>query len=98
MKNSINGSQKKHPSLFEDVSKLVESLKENPLQGAPLGGGLYKVRLSVSSKLQGKSGGARVITCVRITGRTVILAALYDKSEQGTMTPKELKQLLQLIP
>jgi mRNA-degrading endonuclease RelE of RelBE toxin-antitoxin system len=89
---------KKYPSLFEDVNALIESLESNPLQGSSLGNGLYKVRLSVTSKAQGKSGGARVITCVKVTGSLIVLVAIYDKSEQETVSPKELVKLLHLIP
>lgn len=90
--------EKKYPSLFDDITTLAESLSNNPTQGTSLGNGLYKLRLNISSKKQGKSGGARVITCVKIVGSMVVLAAMYDKSEQGTMTTKEIKKLLQLIP
>ncbi len=88
---------KKYPSLFEDINTLVESLELNPTQGSSLGNGLYKVRLAIASKGQGKSGGGRIITCVKITGALVVLAAIYDKSEQATMTPKELDRLLRNV-
>jgi hypothetical protein len=64
---------------------------------ASLGQGLYKVRLKITSKGKGKSGGARVITCVKIIETKIILAAIYDKSEQETITPKELSKLINKI-
>ena len=67
------------------------------MQGDSLGQGLYKVRMKIASKGQGKSGGARVITCIKIIENKVILAAIYDKSEQETMTDKELFDLLNKI-
>ena len=64
---------KKYPSLKSDIKYLAEQLSENPKQGTPLGKDAYKVRLSITSKARGKSGGARVITCVKIIAELVIL-------------------------
>jgi hypothetical protein len=69
----------------------------DPLQGSSLGNGLYKVRMAIESKGQGKSGGARVITMVQVIGERIVLAAIYDKSEVETMTDKELGKLLKNI-
>lgn len=55
---------KKFPSLKNEILDLIESLKTEPLQGTPLGDSCFKIRLSIASKNKGKSGGARVITCM----------------------------------
>lgn len=89
---------KKYPSLDQDVIAFIESLETNPEQGDSLGKGLYKVRLKIKSKHAGKSGGARVITCVKIVETMVILVAIYDKSEKETMTNEEIAILLNHIP
>jgi hypothetical protein len=65
--------------------------------GTPIGNNCYKVRLSISSKGKGKSGGARVITCVIVKEAEVFLLYIYDKSEQSTISDKELLQLLGYI-
>jgi mRNA-degrading endonuclease RelE of RelBE toxin-antitoxin system len=57
---------KKYYSLKKEFIELVESLKEHPEQGTPLGNNCYKIRLSIASKQKGKSGGARVITYVQV--------------------------------
>lgn len=49
---------KKYPSLKSDLFDLIQSLKENPKQGTPLGKGCFKIRFSIQSKGKGKSGGA----------------------------------------
>jgi mRNA-degrading endonuclease RelE of RelBE toxin-antitoxin system len=54
---------KKFPSLKTDFSLLLRSLQENPSQGTSLGNECYKIRMAISSKGKGKSGGARIITC-----------------------------------
>lgn len=57
-------------------------MRENPQQGADLGKGLHKVRMSITSKGKGKNGGARVITLTTLISKTdtdVILLTIYDK-------------------
>jgi mRNA-degrading endonuclease RelE of RelBE toxin-antitoxin system len=84
---------KKHASLKEDIEKLIDSLEQNPRQGKQLGKDCYKIRLAITSKEKGKSGGARVITCVLIEDTEVHLLTIYDKSEKENVSDKELKAL-----
>jgi mRNA-degrading endonuclease RelE of RelBE toxin-antitoxin system len=88
---------KKFPSLKDDFSLLLKSLKENPSQGTPLGNECYKIRLAIASKGKGKSGGARVITCFKIVHGTVFLLTIFDKSEHENISDKELGELLKFI-
>lgn len=88
---------KKYPSLKTDLRSLFDSLQSEPTQGAALGKGCYKVRMAIASKKQGKSGGARVITFVKVTQESVYLLALYDKSEKEDLTPGELETYLEQI-
>ena len=44
---------KKSPSLKNEVLTLIETLKENPHLGTPLGFDCYKIRLSIASKNKG---------------------------------------------
>ena len=88
---------KKYPSLKIDLRTLFDSLQEDPLQGAPLGKGCYKVRMAIASKKQGKSGGARVITFVKVIHEAIYLLAIYDKSEKEDLEKGELDAYLDLI-
>ncbi|CAN5275412.1 hypothetical protein BH09BAC1_BH09BAC1_21160 [soil metagenome] len=89
---------KKFKSLKEDLRPLLELLAEDPTtQGTSLGNDCYKIRLAIASKGRGKSGGARIITYVRVTKETVYLIDIYDKSEQSTISDKELAQLIDLL-
>lgn len=54
--------KKKYPSISVDLKKLIETLTNDPTQGINLDGALYKIRLAITSKGKGKSGGARVFT------------------------------------
>ena len=89
---------KKYPSLKRDLSELIDSLVNDPRQGDALGNGFYKIRMPITSKGQGKSGGARVITYVKVTATTVFLTSVYDKSEKSTITDVELQQIFRLVP
>jgi hypothetical protein len=89
---------KKYPSLKGELLELVQSLKENPQQGTSLGKSCYKIRIAIASKRAGKSAGGRVITCVKIVKETVYLLTVFDKSEQDSISDKELAELLGDIP
>jgi mRNA-degrading endonuclease RelE of RelBE toxin-antitoxin system len=88
---------KKHLSLKSDLAFLFESLENEPQQGAALGKDCYKIRLAIKSKQKGKSGGARVITNVKVVDEKVYLLTIYDKSEKDDIREKELNELLSLI-
>ncbi|MBI4646831.1 MAG: type II toxin-antitoxin system RelE/ParE family toxin [Bacteroidia bacterium] len=85
---------KKYHSIKNDVKNFSLSLKENPMQGEPLGKDCYKIRMAITSKGKGKSGGARIITCVKIIRNSVYLISLYDKSEKESISDNELDNLL----
>lgn len=76
--------KKKYPSLLADLKELEVLLLRTPDAGVDLGGGLRKVRMSVTSKGKGKSGGARVITyttIISMEAEQITLLTIYDKSE-----------------
>jgi hypothetical protein len=54
--------------------------------------------MAILSKGKGKSGGARVITHLKVTSTNVYLLSIYDKSERESISHKELKALLKEIP
>lgn len=68
------------------------------MHGIAIGKNCFKIRLSISSKGKGKSGGARIITNIVIKDETVYLLAIYDKSDKENLTDKELDELLKNIP
>ena len=96
-KKDLKRLGKRYRSLKDDYKKLLVSLHENPLQGVDLGGGLHKVRLAITSKGRGKSGGARVITLnVILTDEDgeVFLITIYDKAERESISVKELEKFV----
>ena len=88
---------KKYPSIPADIAKLGNTLADNPLIGKEILPGCYKIRMSITSKGKGKSGGARIITHVHVSQTTVFLLTIYDKSEQADISDGDIKQLLSLL-
>jgi len=96
--NELKRLVKKYHSLKEEYIELVNNLKEYPGQGIYLGNNCFKIRLAISSKGKGKSGGARVITYLKISDDTVYLLTIYDKNEKENINDGELADLLKEIP
>ncbi len=88
---------KKYPSIKYELADLISQLEQNPELGTAIGHNCYKIRVAIASKGKGKSGGARIITCVVVKDAEVYLLYIYDKSEQSSITDKELLQLLDYI-
>jgi hypothetical protein len=89
---------KKYPSIKTDLTVLAESLQTNPIQGADLGNNCYKIRMAITSKGKGKSGGARIITYLQVSITAIYLLTVYDKSDKENISDSELKELLKQIP
>ena len=89
---------KKYPSLKHEITDLISSLKSEPKQGDGIGNHCYKIRIAIASKGKGKSGGARVITHIQVLQNKIFLLSIYDKSEQDSISDKEILALVDLIP
>lgn len=88
--------KKKYRSLKSELSELGKQLAVQPNIGDELGDNTYKVRLAISSKGKGKSGGARIITYTIIDEKEVWLLSIYDKSEKENLKPEEIAYLRKL--
>jgi len=93
-KKEFKRISKKYASLPSDITALINSLKENPTMGTPLGNDVYKVRLAIKSKNKGKSGGARIITYLVDKNTIVYLLSIYDKSEKISVSDNEIKSMI----
>ena len=90
----IKHLSKKYSSLPKDFEIFIKQLSQDPLLGTQIGKNCYKVRLAISSKGKGKSGGARIITYIQIVAETVVLISIYGKPEKTTITDKEINDRL----
>ena len=74
---------------------LEKELIKDPRLGVPLGNDRYKIRLKITSKGKGKSGGARVITLVE----NEIIGIAEDKKVKKFLFyffPSMIRQKLEL--
>jgi mRNA-degrading endonuclease RelE of RelBE toxin-antitoxin system len=88
---------KKYASLSSELSKLFDELAVNPTLGTALGNDIYKIRISIASKGKGKSGGARVLTYVKVSDESVLLFTIYSKGTKDTISDKEIQLLIKDI-
>ena len=89
--------KKRYRSFKEDLGNFIVSLSENPLQGTELGSGIRKIRLVITSKGRGKSGGAHVITytiCMSEREGRVYLVDVYDKADYSTVDVSVIKKMI----
>lgn len=85
---------KKYASLRGEIANLGKDLAERPTMGTPLGNDVFKVRIPIASKNKGKSGGAKIISFVKIINETVYLLSIYSKGSKDNITDKEIEELL----
>ncbi len=98
-KRQFRRLNKKYRSLIDDLETLQSDLKENPFLGVSLSGGVRKVRMAISSKGKGKSGGARVLTLtILVTGDAdVTLLTIYDKDEISNVSDEYIMELVREV-
>ena len=88
---------KKYPSIKKDFEQLLAQLQQYPHTGTPLGKDCFKIRLAIKSKAQGKSAGAKIITCVKVQDGVIYFLTAYDKADQQTVSDKDLRILITYI-
>lgn len=82
---------------MDDITQLALDLLNNPYEGQSLGRNCYKVRMAITSKGKGKSGGARIITCIKIERDAIYMLTLFDKTDRDSISDAELTELLKEI-
>jgi len=85
---------KKYKSLKNEIIDLVNELEENPTIGTHIGNDVYKIRLAIKSKGKGKSGGARIMSFVKVFENEVLLFSIYNKGEKDSISNEEIKELI----
>ena len=88
---------KRHRSLKNDLSIFIDSLEQNPFQGDELTPGVRKIRMAITSKGRGKSGGARIITYTVVISENfgnAYLLSIYDKSDFSTVDIAEINNMI----
>ena len=88
---------KRHRSMADDLKKFQQNLLENPYQGTELTPGIRKIRMTITSKRRGSSGGARVITLtysVSMETGVIILLLIYDKADASNIKISVVRQIV----
>lgn len=95
-KRQFRQLRKKYHSLTNDLEEFQKELKKNPFQGDDLGGGVRKIRMAISSKGKGKSGGARILTLNILLSddADVTLLTIYDKNEIDNVSDEYIRWLV----
>lgn len=91
---------KRHRSLKQDMLDFTESLENDPFQGDELTPGIRKIRMAITSKGRGKSGGARVITYTVVIAENdgrVYLLDIYDKADYSTVDTTAIRQMIKRL-
>ena len=89
---------KRYRSLVDDYEALLKSLKSNPMQGVEIAPNIRKIRMAVTAKGRGKSGGARVITFNALVTEqegTIYLLLIYDKADTSNVKINVVKKIIQ---
>lgn len=99
-KRELKALSKRHRSIVNDVKNLIEDLKKDPNLGTEIAFGIRKIRMAITSKGRGKSGGARIITYTFIdneSGRILYLISIYDKADFSTVDLNLIKEIIDTI-
>lgn len=94
---ALKAFAKRYRSIKDDIRKLSRSLQENPFQGDELSPGIRKIRMAITSKGRGKSGGARIITYTIVAAEnngSVYLIDIYDKSDFSTVDVSVIQNII----
>ena len=91
---------KKYRSLAADLTAFQEMITKNPFVGTDLGGGKRKIRLAVTSKAKGKSGGMRIITFnieQKDNHLNVYLVTIYTHNQQDNISVNKLNSMKKVV-
>lgn len=96
----VKALAKRYRSIKSDLNDLIDTLEIDPYQGVELAPGVRKIRVAITSKGRGKSGGARVITytvayTASVKTGKVYLLDIYDKSVSSTVDISVIKEMIQ---
>ena len=97
---------KRYRSLIDDYEAFLDNLRLNPLQGDEIAPHVRKIRMAITSKGRGKSGGARVIksggarvitfnALVSEQDGKIYLLLIYDKADTPNVKMNVIKKIIE---
>ena len=96
-KRQVRDLAKRYRKIKLDLQPIFEQLKSGELIGDQVqqtGYTVFKVRVKNSDIQKGKSGGYRMIYCVK-TSTSILCLLIYSKSEEDNITSTEIKKVIQ---
>ena len=96
-KATIKKLAKKYQGFEKDICDFRDGLQVNPLQGVEIAPHVRKIRMAITAKGKGKSGGARVITFDALVSEQegkIYLLLIYDKSDASNIKMNIVKEIL----
>ncbi|MDF0556694.1 type II toxin-antitoxin system RelE/ParE family toxin [Kamptonema sp. UHCC 0994] len=93
---NLRALSKKYRHIRSDVQAIIELLQAGELLGDKIPGTgyeVFKVRVKNSDIKKGKSAGYRLIYYVK-TLTSIILIAIYSKSEQSDIAAEQIQQIV----
>ena len=88
---------KRYRGLADDYEAFLDSPKENPLQGTEIAPKIRKIRMPITAKGRGKSGGARIITYNALVAEQegkIYLLLIYDKADASNIKMNVVKEII----
>lgn len=88
---------KRYRGLADDYEAFLDSLKGNPLQGTEIAPKIRKIRMPITAKGRGKSGGARIITYNALVAEQegkIYLLLIYDKADASNIKMNVVKEII----
>jgi len=88
---------KRYRNLADDLEEFVENLRKNPQQGVEIAPNIRKIRMTISVKGRGKSGGARVITYNALVAEKegiIALLFIYDKADASNIKMNVIREII----
>lgn len=95
-KRNIRRLAKKYRNIRSDIEPLTHQLARGETPGSQIQGTgytLFKVRAKNSDINKGQSSGYRIIYYLKTVSR-IILVTIYSKTEQGDISPEELRTVI----
>ena len=92
---------KKYKILDKDIQNLRTEIENDPNIGVTIAEGIKKIRLKITSKGSGKSGGARVIIqeldiiIEEEDAKSILFVCIYDKSEYDSVDINIIKEIIE---
>lgn len=88
---------KRYKSFKKDLIEFRKELEKAPLQGTEIAPNIRKIRMPITTKGRGKSGGARIITYNTLVTEQegkVYLLLIYDKADASNVKMNVVKQIV----